>query len=79
MIDMVVARVSETPTWEKTPHASAARVISEFKAVYEKTPAQMYSSTQAIALMELTGRRLGEEIEVHPEHARQVCPAKRGD
>merc|ERR1712228_1101944 len=58
MIDLVVVKLSGTPMWRKIPPNSAERVISELKANYDDSKSAKYSRAQAVALMELTGRRL---------------------
>ena len=63
MIDLVVVKISETPKWQYIPPASATKVIAELEAPYIANISTVYSSSEAVALMELTGRKLGEVSE----------------
>ena len=62
MIDIVMVKISETSKWQDMPPAPAARVIAELKEPYNANPEVLSSPTQAVALMELTGRKLGEAL-----------------
>ena len=67
MVDVVVAKLRETPKWQYIPDGAADPIIAELKSLYTGSSAVTFSPSQAISLMELTGRKLGEAIEVQAQ------------
>ena len=62
MIDTTVAEISLSPKWQNVPGETLANVVKNLKAVYENSDRTLYPRSQAVALMELTGRTCGDLV-----------------
>mmetsp|Transcript_82265 Transcript_82265/g.163243 ORF Transcript_82265/g.163243 Transcript_82265/m.163243 type:complete len:243 (+) Transcript_82265:60-788(+) len=72
MIDLVVSKIRETTNWKFIPPEAGERIIVELKATYRSNPRTMHTQSEAVALMELTGRKLGEAVEPPTRHSEEA-------
>jgi len=64
IIDITAAKLSESPKGQSVPVAAASAIVKELKATYEGCGGTMFSRSQVMELMELTGRMFGDAADL---------------
>ena len=73
LIDLVVAELREIPKWQLMSPEAAERTITQLKAKYNQNARATHTPAEAVALMELTGRKLGEALGPSIRHSTEVA------